>query len=41
MSKIPMKNPIAELDGDEMTRVLWALVKENLIQPRVDHKAEY
>ncbi len=41
MSKIPMKNPIAELDGDEMTRVLWALVKEKLILPYVDLKAEY
>ena len=31
MSKIQMKNAIAELDGDEMTRVLWALIKEKLI----------
>jgi isocitrate dehydrogenase len=41
MAKIPMKNPIAELDGDEMTRVLWALVKEKLILPHVDLKVEY
>jgi isocitrate dehydrogenase len=41
MAKIPMKNPVAELDGDEMTRVLWALVKEKLILPHVDLKAEY
>jgi isocitrate dehydrogenase len=40
-AKIPMKNALAELDGDEMTRVLWALVKEKLILPYVDLKAEY
>jgi isocitrate dehydrogenase len=40
-SKITMKNPIAELDGDEMTRVLWALIKEKLILPFVDLKTEY
>jgi isocitrate dehydrogenase len=39
--KITMKNPIAEIDGDEMTRVLWALVKEKLILPWVDLKTEY
>jgi isocitrate dehydrogenase len=36
-----MKNPIVEIDGDEMTRVLWALVKEKLILPYVDLKTEY
>jgi isocitrate dehydrogenase len=36
-----MKNPVAEIDGDEMTRILWALVKEKLILPFVDLKAEY
>ena len=41
MSKIQMKNAIAELDGDEMTRVLWALIKEKLIEPFVDFKTEY
>jgi isocitrate dehydrogenase len=40
-SKIQMKNPIAEIDGDEMTRVLWAVVKEKLILPFVDLKSEY
>jgi isocitrate dehydrogenase len=40
-SKIAMKNPVAELDGDEMTRVLWALIKEKLILPFVDLKTEY
>ncbi|MDR2313852.1 MAG: NADP-dependent isocitrate dehydrogenase [Spirochaetaceae bacterium] len=41
MTKITMKSPIAEIDGDEMTRVLWALVKEKLILPYVDLKTEY
>ena len=36
-----MKNPVVELDGDEMTRVLWTLVKEKLILPFVDLKTEY
>ena len=36
-----MKNSIVEIDGDEMTRVLWALVKEKLILPFVDLKSEY
>ena len=36
-----MQNPLAELDGDEMTRVLWTLVKEKLIVPFVDLKTEY
>ncbi|MFP3041821.1 NADP-dependent isocitrate dehydrogenase [Treponema primitia] len=40
-ARIAMKNPIAEIDGDEMTRVLWALVKEKLILPYVDLKTEY
>ncbi|MDR1306554.1 MAG: NADP-dependent isocitrate dehydrogenase [Treponema sp.] len=41
MALIGMKNPVAELDGDEMTRVLWAVVKEKLILPFVDLKTEY
>ncbi len=36
-----MKTPLVELDGDEMTRVLWPLIKEKLIQPFVDLKTEY
>ncbi|MDR1176085.1 MAG: NADP-dependent isocitrate dehydrogenase [Treponema sp.] len=40
-AKIAMKNPLVEIDGDEMTRVLWALVKEKLISPFVDLKTEY
>lgn len=41
MSKIQMKNAIAELDGDEMTRVLWAVIKEKLLTPYIDLKTEY
>jgi isocitrate dehydrogenase len=40
MAKIKM-NPIAELDGDEMTRVLWQLIKDELICPYVDLQTEY
>jgi len=40
-TKIPMRNPVAELDGDEMTRILWELVKEKLLLPFVDLKTEY
>ncbi len=39
--RIGMKNAIVEIDGDEMTRVLWALVKEKLILPYVDLTTEY
>jgi isocitrate dehydrogenase len=38
---IPMKNPIVEIDGDEMARTLWALVKEKLLLPYVDLRTEY
>lgn len=41
MNKIAMKNAVAELDGDEMTRVLWAVIKEKLLEPFVDLKTEY
>ena len=41
MEKIKMQTPIAELDGDEMTRVLWQWIKESLILPFVDLKTEY
>jgi len=41
MSKIQMKIPLVELDGDEMTRVLWPIIKEKLIEPFVDLKTEY
>ena len=41
MAKIGMKNPVVEIDGDEMTRVLWQVVKERLILPFVELKTEY
>ncbi len=41
MAKISMKNAIAELDGDEMTRVLWGVIKEKLLEPFIDLKVEY
>jgi len=41
MAKIFMKNAVAELDGDEMTRVLWVLIKERLLDPFVELKTEY
>ena len=41
MEKIKMLNPIVELDGDEMTRVLWQKIKDILILPYVDLKSEY
>lgn len=39
--KIIMKNAVAELDGDEMTRVLWGVIKEKLLVPFVELKIEY
>lgn len=41
MVKIKMNTPIVELDGDEMTRIIWKWVKEKLIEPYVDLKTEY
>ena len=41
MAKIAMKNPVVEMDGDEMTRILWQWIKEDLICPYVDLKTEY
>ena len=41
MAKINMKTPLVEIDGDEMTRVLWELVKEKLLLPFIDLKTEY
>lgn len=41
MEKIRMLNPVVEIDGDEMTRVMWAWVKEQLLLPYVDLKTEY
>lgn len=41
MSKIMMNTPLVEMDGDEMTRILWAMIKEELLLPYVDLKTEY
>ena len=41
MKKISMPNPIAELDGDEMTRIIWAMIKDELIKPFVKLNTEY
>lgn len=41
MEKIQMKTPLVEMDGDEMTRILWADIKQLLIEPFVDLKTEY
>ena len=41
MEKIQMTTPLVEMDGDEMTRILWAIIKEKLILPFVDLKTEY
>ncbi|MEN8907842.1 MAG: NADP-dependent isocitrate dehydrogenase [Clostridiales bacterium] len=41
MEKITMKTPLVEIDGDEMTRIMWKMIKEILIIPYVDLKTEY
>ena len=41
MGKIQMKTPLVEMDGDEMTRILWKQIKDKLILPFVDLKTEY
>ena len=41
MEKIKMTTPIVEMDGDEMTRILWKMIKDELILPFVDLKTEY
>ena len=41
MEKIKMTTPLVEMDGDEMTRILWKWIKEELIEPFVDLKTEY
>ncbi len=41
MAKISMKTPLVEIDGDEMTRVLWEVIKEKLLLPFIDLKTEY
>jgi isocitrate dehydrogenase len=41
MSKIKVKNPVVELDGDEMTRIIWSFIKEKLILPYLDLEIKY
>lgn len=41
MDKIKMTTPIVEMDGDEMTRILWKMIKDDLLQPFIDLKTEY
>jgi isocitrate dehydrogenase len=41
VAKIPVKNPIVELDGDEMTRIIWAFIKDQLILPYLDVDLRY
>ena len=41
MSKIQMTTPLVEMDGDEMTRILWGMIKEHLLLPFIDLKTEY
>ena len=41
MAKIAMKTPLVEMDGDEMTRIIWRMIKDELILPYVDLKTEY
>ena len=41
MAKIKVTNPVVELDGDEMTRIIWAMIKEKLILPFLDIDLKY
>ena len=41
MEKIQMTTPLVEMDGDEMTRILWKMIKDELLLPFIDLKAEY
>lgn len=41
MEKIKMTTPLVEMDGDEMTRILWKMIKEELLLPYIDLKTEY
>ena len=41
MAKIEMKVPLVEMDGDEMTRIIWQQIKDIVISPFVDLKTEY
>ena len=39
--KIPMTTPLVEMDGDEMTRIIWKMIKDNLLEPNIVLKAVY
>ena len=41
MRKIQMTTPLVEMDGDEMTRIIWKMIKDNLLSPYIDLKTEY
>ena len=41
MAKIKVENPVVELDGDEMTRIIWHFIKEKLIHPYLDLDLKY
>ena len=41
MERIQMTTPLVEMDGDEMTRIIWQVVKDELIHPFVELKSEY
>ncbi|MBY5356636.1 NADP-dependent isocitrate dehydrogenase, partial [Rhizobium leguminosarum] len=41
MNKIKVANPVADLDGDEMTRIIWQLIKDKLIHPYLDLDIDY
>ncbi|HUB36867.1 MAG TPA: isocitrate/isopropylmalate family dehydrogenase, partial [Solirubrobacteraceae bacterium] len=41
MAKIKVRNPVVELDGDEMTRIIWSFIRDQLILPHLDVELEY
>ena len=41
VNKISVKNPVVELDGDEMTRIIWSVIKDKLILPWLDIDLKY
>ena len=41
MAKIKVENPIVEMDGDEMTRIIWKMIKDELIHPYLDVDLKY
>ena len=41
MSKIKVANPVVELDGDEMTRIIWKFIKDKLVLPYLDLNIKY